>query len=211
MMIGVVAWAAGSNRFYIEDFTIAGGATRTVSIVLENETEFTAFQTDIYLPEGLTVEQEDGDYIFDLTGRKARDHNIASQEQPNGSIRLMSYSPSVIAYSGNSGALVTFKVTAASNFAGPAVIALRNTLFSTPTGIELPLDDENCNVTSPNSTPQGDVTGDGILDIEDVTVLINIVLGNTSPNAIIANADMNGDSKIDVEDVTALINKVLNG
>lgn len=112
-MIGAAVVSAATERFYIEDFEIAPGETRTVSILLNNEVAYTAFQADLYLPDGLTVEQEDGDYIFDLTARKARDHIIASQLQPDGSIRLMSYSPKINAYSGNSGALVTFNVVAA--------------------------------------------------------------------------------------------------
>ena len=50
-----VLCAAATDRFYIDDFSISPGGTRTISIVLENETAFTAFQTDIYLPEGLSI------------------------------------------------------------------------------------------------------------------------------------------------------------
>ena len=69
LSIAVVAvlCAAATDRFYIEDFTIAPGETRTVNIILDNETAYTAFQTDIYMPAGLTIEMEDGDYIFDRT------------------------------------------------------------------------------------------------------------------------------------------------
>ncbi len=49
----VALWCAAIDRFYIEDFTISSGETRTISILLENEIEYTAFQSDIYLPEGL--------------------------------------------------------------------------------------------------------------------------------------------------------------
>ena len=102
-VLAVVAiCAAATDRFFIEDFTINAGETLMVSILLDNETAYTAFQTDIYLPEGLTVEQEDGDYIFDLTSRKGRDHIIASQVQADGAIRIMSYSPSIKTYSVNS-------------------------------------------------------------------------------------------------------------
>ena len=65
--------------------------------MLDNATAYTAFQTDLYLPDGLTLLQEDGDYLIDLTARKARDHNIASQLQTDGSIRIMSYSPRIFA------------------------------------------------------------------------------------------------------------------
>lgn len=141
--------AAATDRFYIEDFSISAGETRTVSIMLDNETAYTAFQTDIYLPEGLIVEQEDGDYIFDLTSRKGRDHNIASQVQADGAIRIMSYSPSIKTYSGNSGALVTFNVTATGNAGGETTIELKNTLFTTKTGTEVAFNDETCHVNIP--------------------------------------------------------------
>ena len=146
VMVMAALCAAATDRFYIEDFSISAGETRTVSILLDNETAYTAFQTDIYLPEGLVVEQEDGDYIFDLTSRKGRDHNIASQVQADGAIRIMSYSPSIKTYSGNIGALVTFNVTATGNVGGPTTIELKNTLFTTKTGTEVAFNDETCNV-----------------------------------------------------------------
>ena len=208
-MVGVAAGAAATDRLYIEDFEMAAGESRTVSILLENEVEYTAFQTDIYLPEGLMVEKDDWDYVFELTSRKARDHVISSQVQMDGAIRVMSYSINVNAYNGNSGALVTFNVTAASDFSGPATIALRNTLISMPTGVEISLSDEVCTVTTPGAGRPGDVTGDGTIDIEDVTTLISLVLGNSVPDAVLANANVNGDGTIDIEDVTMLISMVL--
>ncbi len=140
--------AAATDRLYIEDLSISAGETRTVSIMLDNETAYTAFQTDLYLPAGLTVEQEDGDFIFDLTSRKGRDHNIATQVQSDGAIRIMSYSPTIKTYSGNSGALVTFNVTATADFSAPSTIQLKNTLFTTKSGEEISFNDEICNVTS---------------------------------------------------------------
>ena len=53
----------------------------------------------------------------------------------------------------------------------------------------------------------GDVTGDGTVDISDVTGLIGAVLNGTPVNH--AAADINGDTSIDVTDVTALIALVL--
>ena len=105
-------WIDGNGSVLVRCYR--PGETRTVEILLDNETAYTAFQCDLYLPDGLTVDQDDGDYIFDLTPRKARDHSIASQPQSSGAIRVISYSPHINAYSGNSGALVTCSVTAGS-------------------------------------------------------------------------------------------------
>lgn len=55
----------------------------------------------------------------------------------------------------------------------------------------------------------GDVTGDHIVDVDDVTNLIAAVVNGTSVN--LAAADMNGDGQADIEDVTILINRALGG
>ena len=58
---------------------------------------------------------------------------------------------------------------------------------------------------------RGDVNGDGHVDINDVTALINYVLtGNaTGVNMTNANCDLQGN--VDINDVTVLINFVLKG
>jgi hypothetical protein len=203
--------AAATDRFYIEDFSIAPGETRTVSIMLDNETTYTAFQTDIYMPAGLTIEMEDGDYIFDLTDRKSRDHLISSQPQTDGAIRVISYSNRINAFSGNCGALVTFNVTAATDFTGPATIALRNTLFTTTAGVEIAFGNEICTVTVPSAGIMGDVNGDNDVNINDVTALINYVLSGDPSGIHMENADIVVDQDININDVTALIHRVLTG
>lgn len=55
----------------------------------------------------------------------------------------------------------------------------------------------------------GDVNDDGVIDVTDVTMIINRVLGTKSTNFHESVADMNGDTVLDVTDVTLLINKVL--
>jgi len=54
----------------------------------------------------------------------------------------------------------------------------------------------------------GDVDGDGVVNIADVTALIDILLsGGTVP----ANADVDGDGVVNIADVTALIDMLLSG
>lgn len=207
--IVVTISATATDRFYIEDFSIAAGETHMVSILLDNEESYTAFQTDLYLPEGLTVEQEDGEYIFDLTSRKARDHSISTQTQADGSIRLMSYSLLINAYSGNSGALVTFNIMASDDFNGSATITLRGTLFITTAGAEVTFADEECLVTSSATSLRGDVDDDGNVNIADVTVLIDYLLSGNSNGVNLTNADVEDDNVINIADVTALIDNLL--
>ena len=208
LAVAAALQVAATDRFYIEDFSINPGETKEVSILLDNGVEYSAFQTDIYLPQGLSIVQEDGDYMIDLTDRKGRDHTISSKLLADGGIRIMSYSTSLKVFSGNSGALVTMSIAADENFTGPASIYLSNILFSTPTGEEIAFADESCNITLPVINKPGDVNGDDRVNINDVTFLINYLLsGANEINA--ANADVNGDSKISSSDVTALINILL--
>ncbi|MBQ4139624.1 MAG: dockerin type I repeat-containing protein, partial [Muribaculaceae bacterium] len=55
-----------------------------------------------------------------------------------------------------------------------------------------------------------DVNMDGEVNVNDVTTLINYILGkNPTPFDSVA-ADVNEDTAINVNDVTALINLILN-
>ena len=198
----VALGAAATDRFYIEDFTISPGETRTVSILLDNEAEYTAFQSDLYLPEGLTAAN------FALTDRKNANHTLTATVLPDGGIRLLSYSLNLKTYSGNSGALVTFDVTVSEDFEGEATVALRGTLFTTVAGVEVPFDNETCTVSLPSTAIRGDVNGDSSVNISDVTALIDILLsGETPPQS----ADCNQDSSVNISDVTALIDYLLSG
>ena len=56
----------------------------------------------------------------------------------------------------------------------------------------------------------GDVNGDGLVNITDVTLLINYVLNDGTVEIVEEAANMNGDEGINITDVTLLINEVMN-
>ena len=150
--------ATANDTFYINDFNINPGETKEVEIMLDNETVFTALQADIYLPEGLTIEQEDGDYLFDLTDRKSRNHTISSTLLSSGAIRILIASQTLKTFSGNSGALVTFNIIADNSFTGPKVIELKNVIASEVDQTEHHLPNTSCTVTGGGSTGPVNVT-----------------------------------------------------
>lgn len=66
---------------------------------------------------------------------------------------------------------------------------------------------------APPAYLRGDVNNNGEVDIDDVTLLIDVVLGK-DVTYLAAAADCNtetGDGSVDIDDVTALIDRVLNG
>ena len=61
------------------------------------------------------------------------------------------------------------------------------------------------------STLKGDVNGDGEVNVTDVTMIVEHVLGQHNSSFIVANADVNGDGDITVTDVAEAVNIILDG
>ena len=61
----------------------------------------------------------------------------------------------------------------------------------------------------PDAGKKGDVNGDGVVDISDANILINILLGQDSASKYAGRADVTGDGVIDISDVNSCINIVL--
>ena len=154
-------YADSSNSLFIENFTIAEGETRQIAIMLNNNAAFSAFQADIYLPEGLEFVEAT------LSDRKA-DHSLASRVRVDGSVRLLSYSLGVNAFAGSEGELVYMTVKATDNFVGDFQIEIDNIIFVQP------------NQTTCYLEPTvADVTGyTGVEGVEDDEIVVKVV-GNS--------------------------------
>lgn len=57
----------------------------------------------------------------------------------------------------------------------------------------------------------GDVNGDGMVNIKDVTMLIDYLLTNNATDCVMAAMDVNQDGLINIKDVTNLIDMLLSG
>ena len=130
------------NRFYITDFSIAIGETKKIGIELDNEIDFTAFQTDLYLPQGLIVEEDS----FGLTSRGTEGHTVSVKKSEDGRIRIVCMSTSGKLFSGNTGTLLEFDVTATDVVAENCVIELKKQIFSSAKAKEYFLPDSKTEV-----------------------------------------------------------------
>ena len=199
------------NRLYLEDFTICPGETMQVALILENDKPFTAFQTDIILPQGLSIVQEDGDFLFELTNRKASDHTFISKLRADSAIRVVSFSIGVKPYSGNSGALLIINLTAADSFKGSAVVELKNSILATLQGEEEVVPGASALASMNEQQLPGDTNGDCEVNISDVSYLIDYLLMGCTSSFHTENADLNNDNTIGIGDVAALIDLLLQG
>ncbi len=106
------------DHVQIADFSIGNGEEKTLSIELNNSRQYTAFQMDVLLPEGLefvTTVDETGKevpciYLDD--NRKEATHTFSCNTMAERAMRFVAFSSASAPLKGNSGALVHMKVRA---------------------------------------------------------------------------------------------------
>ncbi len=196
--------AVARDRLYIEDFTIKAGQTKTVNLMLQNDTVYSAFQTDLYLPAGLELVTEDGEYIIDPTSRMTSSHTISTFKQTDGAIRIFVTSQNLRTFTGSSGAIATIQFKAASTFTGRRSVRLQGSVTVEEDGTKHTLDD--CLTwVSDGLAIRGDVNGDGFVDVDDLNIVINIMVRKASM-ADWPAADLDGSGIVDVDDLNHVIN-----
>lgn len=196
-----------NDRLYINNFNINAGENKTIEVLLSNDTAYCALQTDIVLPQGLSIALDDDEYIVDLTNRKGRDHVVSTNMLGDGSIRVFVSSQGSNSFSGNSGAILTIEISASSTFSKDNII-MKNSVLVEEDGTRHQLADEIAKVNGgiPIYIP-GDVDGDGHVSSVDVTALYNYLLNGDDSNLV--NGDQDGDGHISSVDVTAVYNILL--
>lgn len=221
-----------TDKAFIPDFKIEVGEAKQISLELSNETSFTAFQVDVILPEGLTIQENS----FRLSQR-ASDHTISVKSFSDGRTRIACLSLSNAPFSGNTGALVSFTVIADKNIAEKSEMQLKNVIFTMPNAREYTLPDSITGITVKQRTLVESITlspteitmiADGSTAVIQATVLpdfastkdlvwsssapeiasvsqAGVVTANT-PGAAVITA-----SAVDGSGVTATCNVTVNG
>ena len=198
------------NYLSLDDVSTMHGDTIVVPVMMENENDITAFQTDICMVNGFEfVKNENDEYLVSLSDRKGRDHVIMANETPDGAIRVVSYSPSLKTFKNNDGELFYITVKVPDNGDGVYPIILKNTRLTTIDEDEVLSPDVFCNV---NVAPfiKGDANMSGDITIADVVVTAKYILFQNPEPFNLDAADMNGDSKITITDVVKIANLILD-
>lgn len=199
----------GNDSFSIPDETSFHGDTIMIPISMQNESSITAFQTDVYLPEGFELAKVNDEYQVSLSDRKGRDHVIMVNEATDGALRVLSYSPTLKAFKNNEGELFYISVKVPVGASGTFPIWLRNTILTSTDEEELYAIDALSNVSVTNII-MGDVNNDGIVTIADVVTTARYILNYNPDPFVFEAADMNGDSKITITDVVKIANLILD-
>lgn len=105
------------------DITPVQQGVQRYAINLQNTEDYTAFQLDVVLPEGMKIVGQS------LSDRAGQSHKLYSRAQQDGSIRLLASSVKGESFSGSEGAVLYIDVETTSDFKGGSV-EMMNILFS---------------------------------------------------------------------------------
>ncbi|MBR3451780.1 MAG: leucine-rich repeat protein [Muribaculaceae bacterium] len=199
----------GNDSFSVPVNTAFHGDTIVIPVSMQNESSITAFQTDVYLPEGFEFVQNNGEYQVSLSDRKGRDHVIMVSDAPDGALRVLSYSPSLKPFKNNEGELFYITVKVPEGISGTYPIWLRNTILTSTDEEELYAIDALSNVMVTNII-KGDANADGSVTVTDVVWAAKYILFQNPEPFVFEAADMNDDGKITITDVVKIANLVLD-
>ena len=198
------------NYLSMSDVDAFRGDTIVIPVKMTNESSIISFQTDIFLPEGIELLQEDGEYLIDPSERMTRTHSIMSNYVSNGAIRVLCYSSNYKPFTGSSGDdLFYLTVKVADDAEGDYTIQLKNTLLTNSDFVDLAAPDVAANVNV-KAYLLGDANNSGTVTITDVVVTAQYVLELNPQPFVFEAADANADGNITVADVSRIAWMVLN-
>lgn len=197
-----------SNDYYFLMDTTNTFIDNTVNVPVRmfNTGAATGFQCDVYLPEGLTMYDNGGNFGVQLTGR-SNGHIVSAARRADGSVRVIAYSRDGYNFNGTDDILFYLPVSTLDS-TGVYQVQLKNIHISGPQFFDF---------VAPNITTQirvadypiGDSNGDGDVTVSDVTTTVNHLLEWYVPKFVRKSADVNSDNTITVADVSATVDIII--
>lgn len=195
MLLGSISYATADDRFFVDPLLVEAGKSATINFQLENETDFYGFQTEVELPDGLTLKN----FRLDNT-RVDESYDIISNTD-EGKILIASYSNDHYPIKGNSGTILIMEVDVAGDFTG-GYLKISNSIFVSKNnkdvlvpdctayiGLYIPVSGIAVNPTAAEMTVGDELTLEATVSPENATEKEVIW---TSSDTNIATVDENG-------------------
>ena len=202
---------ATTNSLDADPINLRIGDNKKLPVRMNNEATITAIQADIYLPEGVSIATEDGDYLIDLVeARKGTNHTVSTNVLPNGAIRMFITSATSKPFKGNDGELFILNLVVDRDaVCGDYSLDLRNVILSDVNAQTYYAPDLNIPVIIQDFI-KGDVNTDGTVNVSDYVVTANYILELNPQPFVFAAADIDENETINVSDLVGVANIVLN-
>lgn len=203
------------NVVYIENVEANAGKQLTLSVKMKNTVEVQGFGFDLYLPDGVTVaEDEDGFSLVTLSTERTTNNKtnyFDSNVMDGGFLRVLASSTRGYTISGTDGEIVQVVINIDKNMeTGDYPIILKEIALSDNNSQGYETAYVKSTLTISSYTP-GDVDGNGKINVVDFTAIANYILGKAPTGFIEKAADVDGNGKVNVVDLTAVANLILYG
>lgn len=195
----------------IETEEVKPGTPATLTLTaLHAERVMKGFTYCLSLPEGVSLlTDEEGTPRYSLSDRFGSTPTVAFTTIDDGIWTMSITMDGESSMADNEGDIATLRYTASDDMeTGTYEGELVNAMFSC-------IHSDNTIATNQPFTISvrhlpGDVNHDGFINIYDVTLMIDYILGLSPTNFHVAEADINNDSYINIYDVTMIIDIILN-
>ena len=108
-LLALVSQVQAEDNVTIKDFSISAGESKTVCIELESDVVYAGFQFDLYLPNGITIEEYSAD-----AERIPESTTLTMTKQEDGSYRFFAAAMDLEEIKGTSGSIIVIKIKANS-------------------------------------------------------------------------------------------------
>lgn len=206
-----VSQLRAEDKIVVQTLKVVPGTKQKLAIQLNNKEEYTAFQVEIFLPEGITpVKTDKGDYSVSLSSSRTNDHTITANVVSSGALKVAAYSPSNESLKGTSGDLFYVDIISDATFEGSAKIEVKEILFTRSSDRkEVAFADASGVAESGSGGIKGDANGDGTVNAADIVEVVNYIMGNPSGKFKIDGANANGDEAVNAADIVTIVNMIM--
>ena len=184
-----------------QSLAIPVNARRNIPLMIDNHVDVKSFAFTATLPDSIRIT---GDA---LAAPRCSDFNITTTYNADSTVMRIEGVMTSTAMGAGTGAFVLLPVKSCSLIDDFSAELTDISFTSTNDGVGTQLlDDVTVSIHVLNL---GDANGDKLVNVSDVTTLINYILGIQSDLTNFGVGDINNDGRINVSDVTALINIIL--
>ncbi len=195
----------------VADVTAYTGVNAEASLSMTiGHDDYTGYQFDIVLPQGMSLVKTQSGFKYKLSSRFNGDGvSCAIHQQGDGSYRAICYSTNHKTISGTEGVLITFPVVADETVAaGTYTGHIRNFTLNDIGNNSIHVPDVEFTLSVLDAAT-GDVNHDGCVDISDVLLTVDYILGKNPANYIPSDGDINHDGEINISDVLSIVDIIL--
>ena len=213
--------AANWKKFYkimeesvlsVADVQVLNGNRGNIAVSLNNGSNvYNGYQFNLTLPEGVDLtDSPRRDYDFTISNRYDGNPDISITPQDDGSYMVLMYSMNNTTITGSDGVIITLPVKVSSSLAADTYTGtITDIAFNNPDNTSAFLQDVTFNIIVPAFT-LGDVNHDRSVNITDVMMTVNHVVGQNPAGFYVETADVNGDNVVNISDIMAIVNLVVS-